>query len=87
MKRLIGYMNVLTGEFRPVNLDEDDGWIRLMASEIACYEYPDDTAVAKAQRVAFIEGFARGVHGERNFWNACRVRRRSDNHNRLEGLG
>ena len=49
--------------------DEEDNWIRLMASEIACYEYPDSSEVAKAQRAAFIEGFARGVHGERSSGN------------------
>jgi hypothetical protein len=44
---------------------KEETWWRLSASEVACYKYPDDTDMAKAERAAFIEGFviaARNTH-------------------------
>jgi hypothetical protein len=37
---------------------ESDGTIRLSASELACYCWPDDTAEHKALRAAFMDGAA-----------------------------
>jgi hypothetical protein len=37
---------------------ESDGVIRLSASELACYRWPEDTAEHRAMRLAFMEGAA-----------------------------